>query len=98
MKLVSIITALFLLVSTNSFAANKCSTTKLIKVIQAQKKIEQLGFSWRDTYKKLIGPAKKAMKAGKCAKAEKLISTAMDHINLANDQYRRSFKAELITK
>ncbi len=84
------------LVSPVSHAASQSDaaaaiTAAVVKNNEAQK----AGFEWRDTYKKLLGPAKKAYQKGDYAKAVKLANTAKAHAELGLTQAKVASNADL---
>jgi len=77
--------------------ADKVSSSKaILAAVDANKKLAKLGFEWRDTYKKIIGPAKKAWKKGEYDKAEKMAKKVMGLVALGKEQFKRSHNAKLI--
>lgn len=72
-------------------AASQQEAAKAItEAVVANNKASKAGFEWRDTYKKLLGPAKKAYKDGDYAKAVKLSNTAKAHAELGLEQAQRA--------
>ncbi len=80
-----------------AMAADKNSSSKTIQAaVDANKVLSKHGFEWRDTYKKIIGPAKKAWKKGDYAVADKLANKALSFIKLGEAQYKLGANAKLI--
>jgi len=77
-------TLALILGSTAAFAApsQKDASNAIYEAVAANNKVAKMGYEWRDTYKKLLGPAKKAYKKGDYAKAVKLANTAKAHAKL----------------
>jgi len=81
----------------NAMAADKKSSSQAIAAaVDANKKVAKLGFEWRDTYKKIIGPAKKAWKKGQYDTAEKLAKKALSFVKLGEAQFKSGSNASLI--
>jgi opacity protein-like surface antigen len=58
--------------------------------VQANLQVKEAGFLWRDTYTKLIGPAKAAYREGSYDKALNLAMEAKAHAELGMQQARQS--------
>jgi len=74
--------------------ATKQNASKAIyDAISANNKVAQQGYEWRDTYKKLLGPAKQAYQKGEYDKAIKLANTAKSHATLGMEQAKQKANA-----
>lgn len=54
------------------------------------------GFEWRDTYKKLLGPAKQAYQKGDYQRAIDLANTAKSHAELGLEQAKQASMASAL--
>jgi len=95
-KTVVFLLCLFVFGSQAIAADKKSSSEAILAAVDANKKLNKLGFEWRDTYKKIIGPAKKAWQKGKYDEAEKLAKKAIAFIKLGNEQFKRGHNAKLV--
>jgi len=77
--------------------SQKDASNAIFEAVAANNKTAKIGFEWRDTYKKLLGPAKKAYRKGDYAKAVKLANTAKSHAKLAEIQASKGANADLIS-
>lgn len=100
MKKLALLLPLLLAFSAPSVQAAKATKADAQKAILAavleNNKARKARFEWRDTYKKLLGPAKKAYKEGDYDKAVKLSNTAIAHAKLGQAQAKSQAKADLI--
>jgi len=74
-------------------ATQQDAANAIVSAVQANNQVSQKGFEWRDTYKKLLGPAKKAYRSGKFDEAVALADKAKAEANQAMNQYQASFNA-----
>lgn len=95
-KSVIFLVCLFVFGSTAMAADKKSSSQAILVAVDANKKLNKLGFEWRDTYKKIIGPAKAAWQKGKYETAEKLAKKALGFVKLGEAQYKRGTNATLV--
>jgi len=95
-KSVVFLLCLFVFGSQAMAADKKSASQAILKAVDANKKLHKVGFEWRDTYKKLIGPAKKAWQKGDYDKAEKLATKALSFVKLGEAQFKRGQNADLI--
>jgi len=78
-----------------SFAATQSEAAAAITAaVLKNNDASKAGFEWRDTYKKQLGPAKKAYKKGDYDKAIKLANTARAHAELGLIQASKSVGAD----
>jgi len=77
-------------------ATAKQAAAAINDAVMANNKAASIGFEWRDTYKKLLGPAKKAYKKGDYDKAMKLSATAKSHAELGMIQADMGKNADLV--
>ncbi len=87
--------AMFSATAANAAATKSDAANAIVAAVQANNKVAQEGFLWRDTYKKLLGPAKAAYKKGDYDKAKALANKAEAEAKLGMGQYQRSFGADL---
>jgi len=87
-KKIGMLTLLAAIFATSAYAAaTRESAEKALKAaIDANNKVAEMGFEWRDTKKKLLTPAEKAIKAGDFDKAIALANTAKSHAELGMKQ------------
>ncbi len=71
-------------------ASKQDASNAIQDAISANNKAAEKGFEWRDTYKKLLGPAKKAYQDGQYEKAISLANTAKSHALLGLSQAEQS--------
>jgi len=89
-------TLILALGSSAAFAASqKDASNAIFEAVSANSKAAKMGFEWRDTYKKLLGPAKKAYKKGDYAKAVALANKAKSHAKLGMVQAKTAKSADL---
>ncbi|VAW78604.1 hypothetical protein MNBD_GAMMA12-3165 [hydrothermal vent metagenome] len=82
----------------NAIAADKKSSSQaILSAIDANKKLNKLGFEWRDTQKKILAPAKKAWDKGEYATAEKLANKALSFVKMGEEQVKVSATANLVS-
>lgn len=62
----------------------------ILDAVSTNNQVAAKGFEWRDTYKKLLGPAKKAYQEGQYDKALELANTAKSHAMLGLSQAEQS--------
>jgi len=74
-------------------ATQQDAANAIVSAVQANNEVGQKGFEWRDTYKKLLGPAKKAYHNGKFDEAVALADKAKAEADQAMNQYQASFNA-----
>lgn len=75
------------LAATPALAASKSdASAAILDAIKMNNKAHAAGFEWRDTYKKLLGPAKKAYRKGDYDKAVALADKAKSHAQLGLQQ------------
>jgi len=78
-----------------SFAATQSEAAAAITAaVLKNNAASKAGFEWRDTYKKQLGPAKKAYRQGDYDKAMKLANTARAHAELGLIQASKSVGAD----
>ena len=97
-KTVIAATMALMLGSTTAFAAasdQQAASKAIFDAVAANNKVAKMGFEWRDTYKHLLGPAKKAYHKGDYAEAIKLANTAKAHAELGMQQAKMSPDAHL---
>ena len=96
-KTVLIASLVLALGSSTAFAgATAKQAAKAINdAVIANNKVAGMGYEWRDTYKKLLGPAKKAYRKGEYDKAVKLSNTAKSHAELGMIQASKGKSADL---
>ena len=83
--------------SSSAFAAtSKDAANAINDAVIANNKAASMGYEWRDTYKKLLGPAKKAYHKGDFAKAIKLSKIAASHAKLGVIQAGVGKNADLV--
>ena len=100
MKKTALTAALVMILgSSAAFAApsQKDASNAIFEAVVANNKVAKIGFEWRDTYKKLLGPAKKAYKKGDFTKAVKLANTAKEHAKLGMAQAGKAGNVGLVT-
>ncbi|NOY66656.1 MAG: hypothetical protein GXP13_04510 [Gammaproteobacteria bacterium] len=100
MKKTALTAALAMILGSSvAFAApsQKDAANAIFEAVSANNKAAKIGFEWRDTYKKLLGPAKKAYKKGNYGKAVKLANTAKAHAKLGVVQAGKASGADLIS-
>jgi len=92
-------TMALILGSSVAFAApsQKDAANAIYDAVAANNKVAKVGYEWRDTYKKLLGPAKKAYRKGDYAKAVKLANTAKSHAELGMVQSKKGMNAGLVS-
>jgi len=79
-----------------SFAATQSEAASAITAaVVKNNEARKAGFEWRDTYKKQLGPAKKAYQKGDYDKAFKMANTAKAHAELGLTQAGMSGAAGL---
>jgi len=76
-------------------ASQKDASNAIFEAVSANSKAAKTGFEWRDTYKKLLGPAKKAYQKGDYDKAVKLANKAKSHAKLGMTQAKVAKNADL---
>ena len=64
----------------------KEASSAIYAAVTTNNKAAAQGFEWRDTYKKLLGPAKQAYAKGDYDTAVKLANTAKSHAELGLSQ------------
>lgn len=74
----------------------KSAGQAILTVVIENNKVEKLGFGWRDTYPKFIGPAKEAYRNKDYAKAEEMSKKALEVVELGMEQYRKSKTMQLV--
>ena len=62
------------------------ASSAIYSAVKANNEAAEIGFEWRDTYKKLLGPAKAAYAKGQYDEAVKLANTAKSHAELGLSQ------------
>ncbi len=67
-------------------ASQQEASEAILHAVKLNNQAHAAGFEWRDTYKKLLGPAKKAYHKGDYDKAEELASKAASHAQLGIQQ------------
>ena len=75
-------------------ATQQDAANAIVSAVQANNEIAKKGFEWRDTYKTLLGPAKKAYHNGNFDEALALANKAKAEAELGMNQYQASFNAE----
>lgn len=99
MKKMTILLTMLLAFGATSAIAGKATRAQaaksIVAAVQANNKVRKMGFEWRDTYKKLLGPAKQAYRKGNFSKAMKLANTAMAHARLGMKQAKMANGAGL---
>ncbi len=99
MKKIAILLTMLLAFGATSAIAGKATRAQaanaILAAVQANNKVRKMGFEWRDTYKKLLGPAKKAYRKGNYAKAIKLANMAKTHAKLGMEQAKKAKYADL---
>ena len=88
MKKLAIVASLALALGTSSaFAATQQEAAHaILEAVKMNNKADSLGFEWRDTYKKVIGPAKEAYHKGEYDKAIELANKAKAEAELGIQQ------------
>jgi hypothetical protein len=97
-KIVFLLTLLLAFGATSAIAgkATKAqAANSIVAAVQANNKARKMGFEWRDTYKKLLGPAKKAYHKGNYSKAMKLANKALAHAKLGMQQAKTAPGSDL---
>ena len=85
-----------LLSSPLAMAASQADAARAItEAVVKNNAARKAGFEWRDTYKKLLGPAKQAYRKGDYDRAVKLANTARAHAELGLAQARQAARADL---
>lgn len=67
-------------------ASQQEASEAILKAVKMNNQAHAAGFEWRDTYKKLLGPAKEAYHKGDYDKAEALANKAATHAQLGLQQ------------
>jgi len=65
----------------------------ILEAVKLNNEAAAAGFEWRDTYKKLLGPAKEAYRKGDYDKAKALADTARSHAKLGLQQAQQAANA-----
>ena len=73
----------------------KTASQAILNVVTENNKVEKLGFGWRDTYPKFIGPAKEAYRNKDYSKAEEMAKKGLEAVELGMEQYRKSQTAQI---
>lgn len=75
------------LAAPQAFAASKAEAgDAIVAAVKLNNEARAAGFEWRDTYKKLLGPAKEAYQKGEYDKAAKLANKAKANAKLGLQQ------------
>lgn len=83
-----------MLIATAAHAVTQKEAAKAIhQAVNATEEVKELGFMWRDAYKKYIGPAKEAYREGHYDRAASLADAAQKQAELARAQYEDSRQA-----
>ena len=91
LKLLAVVSALS---ASTVYAASLENAEEALKAaINANNKVAEMGFEWRDTRKTLLNPAQKAIKAGDYDKAIELANTALSHAELGMKQAQLAEKS-----
>ncbi|HEC29810.1 MAG TPA: hypothetical protein ENI65_09525 [Gammaproteobacteria bacterium] len=79
-------------------ATKKDASQAIYEAVTANNQAAKMGFEWKFTYKKLLGPAKKAYHKGNYAKAIKKANIAKSHADLGIIQanYAKNKKIQLV--
>lgn len=78
---------LAVLAASPALAASQAdASAAILEAVKANNEAHAAGFEWRDTYKKLLGPAKKAYKKGEYDQAVQLANKAAAHAKLGVQQ------------
>lgn len=73
----------------------KDASSAIFEAVTMNNKANKSGFEWRDTYKKLLGPAKHAYQKGDYAKAIELANKAKAEAELGLHQAKMADGADL---
>jgi len=93
-KLAYVLPLAALLAAPGAFAATRHEAGQaILNAVQANDQVRSVGYEWRDTYKKLLGPAKHAYRKGNYGKAVQLADTAEQHAELGMAQYQANLNA-----
>lgn len=86
-KLAYVLPLLAVLAAPSALAADqKEASTAILEAVKLNNEAQDAGFAWRDTYKKLLGPAKEAYHKGEYDKAVTLANKAAAHAKLGVQQ------------
>lgn len=86
-KFACVLPLLAILAAPSALAASKNeASAAIVEAVKANNQARAAGFEWRDTYKKLLGPAKAAYKKGDYDQAEALANKAAAHATLGLQQ------------
>ena len=93
-KLLKLLAIVATLSASSVYAASLENAEEALKAaIDANNKVAEMGFEWRDTRKALLDPAQKAIKAGNYDKAIELANTALSHAESGMKQAQLAEKA-----
>ncbi|MEJ2346712.1 MAG: hypothetical protein P8090_15135 [Gammaproteobacteria bacterium] len=93
-KLAYVLPFVAILAAPGAFAATRHDAAQaILKAVQANDQARSVGYEWRDTYKKLLGPAKQAYRKGDYDKAVRLADAAGQHAELGMAQYQANLNA-----
>ena len=86
-KLAYVLPLLAVLAAPSALAAGKNeASAAILDAVKMNNEARAAGFEWRDTYKKLLGPAKEAYRKGDYDKAQSLANEAATHAKLGLQQ------------
>lgn len=86
-KLAYVLPLLAVLAAPSALAAGKDeASAAILEAVKMNNEARAAGFEWRDTYKKLLGPAKEAYRKGEYDKAQSLANEASVHAKLGLQQ------------
>ena len=86
-KFAYVLPLLAVLAAPSALAAGKDeASAAILEAVKMNNEARAAGFEWRDTYKKLLGPAKEAYRKGEYDKAQALANEASAHAKLGLQQ------------